>query len=778
MWINVRILLRQIRRHKLFTLITVSCLTAGVALAMLATAYALYELSYDQPAPDAKPSRIVRMKQIYGDGVRQESVATIREDLLQQVRQLPEVEAVCPINQAFPGIRYRQQAFKLEHLVTANDVFFEFFPVKLLQGQLTKVLSQPKSIVLTESLAQRIGTPRNLLGATVTLGKDFDYEVVAIIADWPKNSHLEVEAIIPNLNCPFGGMLGFQKKGEPMTVINLYETYLRLTPRADLAAVEQKLSALASDLIKRRVRTTIRLTPLQDIYMSAETSKITTRHGDMRRILLLAAIATFSLLIACINYVNLANCNATRRAREIGIKKTVGAGRLRLFGEYILESVLLTMLSAGLAGLLAWLLLPVAQRLLMTEFTLAPLFRFPAFLWLIPGIAGLGVLAGTYPALILSGFRPLSALAAHQYRPGRPFRFGQLLIVVQFAIAVVFIIGALIISGQLSYVSRLDLGYNHDHLLHVQAAGLDARLRPRMQDRLRQNPRVKAAAFSRGIPGKIQVSSSFGGVTSAMLIITPEFMETYQLEMVAGRALKPGDENRGCLINEVAARALGTEPVIGRRYFEGPEIIGVVKNFHFASLHTPIEPLMMDLSAGDYWEDLTIRLSGTDLPVALAEIESLWKELCPGLVFDYTFFDDRLAREYGQEQRLGELIRYAAAITILMSCFGLAGLALFNAESRLQEIGVRKVLGAPVGGLVMRLTRHFAGLVLAAILPGIPVAWYIMNRWLENFAYHLKPGWEIFALAGGLVLAVAVLTVASQVFRAARTDPVKILRHE
>lgn len=775
---HFRILLRQILKQKLYTIITVGSLATGLAVGLLSAAYAKYELTYDQFTPRQDKLSIYRVGQSAKIGARDETQSPflINEDVIGKMELLPEVKRVCRLFRC--GALYEYQGRRAGGgMILGDDSFFDFFPVPAKQGDLSRALSQPGSIVLTESLARKLFVQENPLGRVVTVGKRYDYKVTAVTSDWPGNSHLKVEAVVrpTYANSSLFGLYMRHDDGR-VEVIKYYDVYLLVPAAADLRMLEKKLSLLSSERIARTdVKTT--LTALRDIYMSSETSQAGQRHGDMKRIYLLLAITVFTLLIAGVNYVNLSTARASRRAAEIGIKKIIGAGRARLFGSFLLESVLITALASGLAGLLAWLLLPLARRLLLVEFSLAGFFGFPVILFAGLGVLLIGLLAGLYPALVLSGFRPLSALQQSRPLSGRSNRFGRFLIILQFTIATVFIAGALVISRQLDFVSRLDLGYNHNCLLNVRFGGTYPLPADSFHDRLLRNPLIEGVAFSHGIPGGIRVQTPLENANINTMMITPDFLPVFQIQLKEGRNLLPGDSGRACLINEAAVRLPGEGPPLGKKLC-GREIVGVVKNFHYASVHVPVEPLVMDAQNTGLFEDATIRLRPENLHAAMGFIRDLWKELYPGVDFNFTFYDDDLDRLYRSEQRLGELIRYSALIAILMSCSGLVGLALFTTGNRMREIGIRKVFGASTGRIVRLLTRNFAGMVLVAILAACPLAWYLMGRWLENFSRRIELSWDLFLLTGGLTLAVALLTVASLVFRAARTNPVRTLRHE
>jgi putative ABC transport system permease protein len=776
MFHHLKILFRQIRRQKLYSFITISCLAVGLTLVFLTTSYTYYEMSYDQFI-QSDDKAIYRMKQTFRNETVVEPLLLIREDLVHKMSNLfPEVEKVTKINQVHPGIRYQGNGFRLEHLITADQNFFDFFPVEIIYGNLENCLIEPKSIVLTESFAKKITGKTDILDEVVTLGKNFDYKVSAIIQDWPNNSHLELEAIIPNSESPFGSSMGYSTKDGERAFIKMYETYVLISKNVDLSELENKFNeSLPPSYAKGDISITYNLLPLQDIYLNAESSGVGSRHGNKAKIYLLIAISLVTLFIAGINFVNLTTARASKRAGEIGIKKTVGAGRAPLFRQFMFESTIITFFAAGIAICFAELLLPLMQKLLLVEFSLQPFYSFPGILFVGLGILLISFLAGFYPALYLSRFRPITILRDKTSQNPQGNFVSHGLIILQFSVSIVFIIGAIVISRQLSYVNHIDLGYNQEHLLHLDF-DITAKNYDLFKNRLLENEKIKSVTFTRGVPGKKLNTIGRNNFSIKIMSVNYDFTETFQMQIVAGRNLMGGDIKRGCLVNETAFATLGERAKVGARMM-GKEIVGVVKDFHITSLHTSIEPIYMPFSNRTF-EDVTLRIQSERANETIQYIQTIWNELYPNVLFDFYFYDEKIDSQYRAEQRLGELIYYVTFATILMSCFGLIGLALFAAENKIKEIGIRKVFGASVFSILKLFLKNFVYFVLFANLIAWPIAWYSMDKWLQNFAYRTDLQIWFFFASGLLALFIVVITISITTLKTALANPVDSLRYE
>lgn len=772
---HFKIMLRQFTKQKLYTFITISCLAIGITLAILTTSYSIYELNYDRFVHNEKKA-IFRLSQI---NASDEKTPIIREDIIDEIgKSIAEIEGVCRINQAYPGIRYQQKSFKLDHLITADPQFFDFFPLNTIYGDLETSLLDPKSILVTESLANKIAGKTDILGEVVTLGRNFDYKVTAIIEDWQKNSHLEVEAIIPNEESPFGyTMSGGRKSEKNSFYFRLYETYFMISKNADLANVEQKINQVAPILWggKMQYEISYSLTPLQDIYMTAETGGVSSRQGNVKKIYLLIVISFVILLIAGINFVNLTTARASKRAGEIGIKKTVGASRAMLVRQFMVESVSITIMATGIAFCLAELLMPITRRLLLVDFSLYSFYDFPGNLFFIVGILLTSFLAGFYPALYLSRFQPITVLRDKTSQNPQKNFISRGLVVLQFVISVIFIIEAIVIYRQLSYVNHIDLGYNKQHLLHLNY-DITNRNYQLFKDRLLQNTNIKAVTFTRSVPGEIRYTLSRGNQSMKGMDISQDFIETFKMKLIGGRIPLPGDINKVCLVNESAFQMLDDEIALGRELF-GKEIIGVVEDFHFASLHSQVQPLYMPYM-NKHFEDVTVRLNSERINETIQYIRDVWNELYPTSLFDFYFYDEKIDSQYRAEYRLGELIAYITIAAILMSCFGLIGLAIFTAENSTKEIGIRKIFGASIRRILRLFIKNFVYLVLIANLLAWPIAWFAMNSWLQNFAYRTEVNLWIFLTGGLLTVLVVILTVAICTLKAALANPVRSLRYD
>ena len=576
---------------------------------------------------------------------------------------------------------------------------------------------------------------------------------------------------------------------------NFY-TYARLRSEAAVAPVQQKLDAMVDamrradpELLPEDYR--IRLQPLPSIHLDVE--------GGRTIVHLFSAIAALVLLIACINYMNLATARAQRRAKEVGVRKVAGADRRQLVGQFFGESALLAGVGLALAVLLAEAALPLFNTLAQKSLDL----QYVADPWLLPGLLSLGLLvtlvAGSYPALLLASFRPAHVLKG-AFRGGTGaawFRKG--LVVFQFAVSVFLIVATVVVVRQLDYVRTTHLGFQGEQVLVLPISGDVSERREALKAALLQDPGVLSAAAVNAQPGGMYGGWSFlmegqdlppgAYVPLAGTQVDPDAEETLGLELIAGPGLTPSapevPENGTFryLLNEAAVRQAGWTPedAVGQRMAVNGsawgEVVGVVRDFHFRSLRDEIEPLAMWTDAQSY-RRLLVKLAAADVPATMQHVETTYRRFAPDRPFQYTFLDAAFAAQYQSEERIGRIYSAFAALAIGIACLGLFGLAAFAAEQRTKEIGVRKVLGASVPGLLALFSKDFATLVLAGFAVAVPVSYVVMDRWLADFAYRVDLGVGTFLLAGGAVLAIALLTVSRLALKAALADPVKALRYE
>jgi hypothetical protein len=681
-------------------------------------------------------------------------------------------------------LTYRDKNFDETGVVYADPALLRVFGFPLVKGNPGTALRDPHSIVLTETLAGKYFPGEDPVGKRIRVNNGQDFTVTGVMRDVPANSHLRFSLVVPFALMKENNS-GLDNNWQDYN----YLTYVQLHPDAPAAGVDGKLAAL----FKRRnpdAQGRFYLEPMRRIYLYSEVPGDSARHGDSQSVYVFSAVAVFILLIASINYMNLATARSARRAKEVGLRKVAGAHRGQLIGQFLGESVLLACLALGVALALVWALLPVYNDVTEKQLSLDMLLGNT-----LPGLLAIalctGLVAGSYPALMLSAFQPVQVLKGTlgAGRGGAAFRRG--LVVVQFTLSILLIISTIVIYRQMQYVQGKPLGFEKENILTFALRGdLDARYETVRGELLRQPGVVAVTSASQDLTN---VSSSTSGgdwegkPAKTRLILNQvsvdcDFTEAFDLRMVAGRGFSRqyATDSAAFILNEEAVRQMGLQSPVGKRFSAHDvtgTIVGVAKDFHFKSLHEPIEPMVLFVSPN--WRSrVYVKLKPGYEAAAVAACEKVWKTFNPSYPFTYRFLDENFDRMYRAEQRTGQLFRYFAGIAIFIACLGLFGLAAYTAEQRVREIGIRKVLGASVSSLVTMLSREFVVLVVISFGLAVPLGWYLMNGWLSGFAYRIGLSWWIFALAGGLAGVIALLTVSFQSVKAALANPVKSLRSE
>lgn len=677
------------------------------------------------------------------------------------------------------GKTYREDVFGLAD----NDVF-EIFDIPIIEGATEHILDEPGTIVLSRSTAKRFFGEASALGAVFTVQNDtasHDFIVRAVMEDAPENSMYPFNFLIPFTSAKLIGYMeleGWDRYGPP--------TYVLLEAGTDHELFAQK----AEDLIKKNApgsTNTLHFQPLSEVYLY----DLEGSGGRIEYIWIFGVIAIFLLLIACINFMNLSTAQSLQRAKEVGVRKTIGASRNDLIRQFFGESMMLTLLSGVLALSMMQLLLPAFNNLAdkSLSWNTFELIHWVGF-WVIVLLTGL--LAGSYPAFLLSSFRPVTVLKG-RYSSGKgQEKIRQALVIVQFALSIMLIMGTLIAQQQMTYIQEKHLGYDREQVVYIDKIGDMMKQYGPFKEQLKQSPHVVSVTAVSTLPTHI---FSYGGtpvfpgraedfqVNFLFSLIDEGYLETFNMKMAQGRFFsfeEPGDSLKSFVINETAARLMGMEEPVGSPFnywgMDG-QIIGVVKDFHTNGFVEPIYPLILMLSQ-DWISKVAIKLAAKNPKDGLDAIQSIWGSLYPHIPFEYQFMDEEFDRQYRTEKQTTSLFNYLAYLAIFISCLGLFGLAAFTVERRSKEIGLRKVLGANLKDIMRMLLWHFTRPVLFSILIAAPLAWYIMTNWLEGFEYHITPGIWVIGVATCLAIMIAWLTVGFQSFRASLTNPAEVLRNE
>ena len=764
---------RNIFRHKGISAINIAGMALGIACSLTILFWVDMELHFDTFVE--KQDRIYRFETV--DWVNLPTRFRLA------VLALPEVEQIVQFNSwETPTLRYQDKLFNAEHFVFADKNVFEVFSLPLLQGNPKTALDNPLSMVLTESEANKIFGEENPIGKTIRYDNSFDFTVTGVLKD--TDFHVKFKALAPFESLP-------EIKGRKNFLAELnwnFPTYLLLNENANIPLLEEKIHKALNGIDKELEENIFLLRPFREIYFASGLKhEKGVQHGNMQMLILFSAIGIFILLIACINFINLSTARSSLRAKEIGVRKVVGADQRSLFYQFMGETLLITFISLTAALALMKLFLPTLSRLagksIMLDFSDPRLIIGIVLIFLFAGFA-----AGIFPAIFLSSFSPISVLRGKNLRNPKDSPLRKVLIVFQFSVSIFLIIGTITVFRQLHYMKTTDLGFEQDQILNIHLKGeLLSTKKNLFKDRLLINPNVLQVSFSSQEPGVITNTNTWDvrGQDKAMSVINtdPEYLNMMGMELVSGRNLSWemfSDRTNKYVINEEAVKFLGFESPVGEMVqanFGRSEIIGVVKDYHFNSLHKKIGPLA--ICWYERWADIAhIKISGKNIDEIVGSVQTLWSEMCPDFPFLYSFLDEDFARDYAQDNRLGTILRYFVGLAIFLSCLGLLGLSAFLAEQKTKEIGIRKILGSSSLGIMLLFSKDFSRWVLVSNLFAWPVAYLVSNHWLQNFHYRTSINIWTFLISAVLALIIALITVSYQTNKEAWANPADALRYE
>ena len=795
----MKVAFRSIRKYKGYSFINIAGLAIGMTICVLIMLWVLDELSYDRFHDNADRIYRLCMDADLGTPLRVPVTPTPVGPAL--VEEFPEVINAVRIGR--PGrvpVTIDERQFQEDDVGYADNSFFEIFSFPFISGDPKSALETANTVVITEEMADKYFGNDDPLGKILKIGGETDYTVTGVLENSPGNSHLRF-----NMLRSFETLISQNRQAMENWLSVQYYNYVLLIENCDIQNLEEKFPTVIDqnmgpilNAIGGKLR--LFLQPLTRIRLHSDFERDISSSGDIAYVYLFSGIALFVLLIACFNFINLATARSTTRAMEVGMRKTFGAVRRRLLGQFLGESIFYSLISMILACILLLLSLPFFNNLVDKELS----FNILKMPWLLPGLFSLalfvGLIAGSYPAFLLSSFQPVRVLKGSMKTGSSKSLFRSVLVVLQFIISITLIIGTLTIYNQIHYMKNTNLGFNKEQVLVL----------PRMNDTMRQSysfiqnelkniPGVIDVTTSSMVPGRGIMKSVFfpegfaedQPQTMDYLIVDHHFLSTMGIEMTAGRNFSDKfatDTSESVIINETAARKFGWEDAIGKRFISRPipgsdnqladqNVIGVVRDFHIASLRQQIEPLIIfyDLN---FPRVISLRITPDNISQTMERLEEKWKEIDPNRPFNYIFLDETFDSQYRAEERVGNFALYFSLLAIFIGCLGLFGLSSFTAERRTKEIGIRKVLGASVSGIVRLLSKEFLLLVAIANLISWPIAYYAMNRWLENYAYRIGLGWGLFALAAILALFIALLTVSFQAIKAALANPVEAIKYE
>ncbi|HTQ65367.1 MAG TPA: ABC transporter permease [Puia sp.] len=788
----LRIAFRNLWKHRVFSFINILGLTVGMTAFFLIFSYVKFELSYD--SFHSKADRIYRIvsdiktptETIHANGPSWAVVPHLNEEF-------PEIETAARISFASLLVRKGDIKFQEDHTLFADSTFFKIFDFKLVRGNPQTALNEPFSIILSETASKKYFGDSNPIGQMVLLTDgNFNATITGIMKDIPENSQIKGDMLV--------SMSTVTKKFNPGLDDQWgnygNRSYVLLKPGTNAKRLEAKFPAFlekknGTEMKQLQMFPTLFLEPLRDVYLRSTRDQSKT--GNINNVYIFSIIGAFILLIACFNFINLTTARATERAKEVGIRKVIGAAKAQLRKQFIGESVILCLIAYFLSVLLSALMLPLFNQL-SGKIISHNIFTHPSYLWMLFLTAiGIGILAGLYPAFILSSFQPVIVLKGRFATSTKGILLRKSLVIAQFTISIALIIGTIVVYNQMNYMRSQDLGFNKEQKLIIDTHGDDAK--DALKQAISTLPNVISTSLSGSVPGGdnpgaySQIENIKGEMQIANLdlyFVDYDYIPQYKMKILAGRSFSrdfASDTTHAMIVNEAAMKMFGyTSPqqIIGKKFSQwGREgtIVGVVKDFHFRSLQEVIKPLSLRIEPRGCGL-VSVGINSKNIPATIASIENKWKTLIPHRPFSYYFLDDFFDKQYRSEDRFGKLFLNFAILAIFISCLGLLGLASYSTMQRTKEIGIRKVMGASVPNILNLLSIDFLKLVAISFLIAAPIAWYFMHKWLEGFAYRTNLYWWIFALAAVLGLLITLITISFQAIRAAVANPVKSLRTE
>jgi putative ABC transport system permease protein len=800
----LKIAFRNLWKNKAFSAINIIGLATGLAVCLLIVLYVVDELSYDKYNVNA--DRIYRIEgDLFFNGSQFSSASAPEPLALTLLKDYPQIEQMVRFN--YPGdilIKKGDANIQDHHAVFADSTFFKMFTIPMVAGNPSTALNEPNSIVIDETTAKKYFNSTDVVDKFLYVDNSTNCKITGVIKDIPQQSHFHFSFIRPLRDTYRGNADNW--------LSNNVQSYILVKPGLTQATAQGFVDATINNYLSKQLQAVVNtslkdlqqkgnhfrypLMPLTAIHLNSNKSYEFEANGNKAYVYIFSVIAIFILLIACVNFMNLSTARSANRAKEVGIRKVAGSARSHLIIQFLTESVLLSFFSLLIALILAALLLPLFNQLAGKEMFASSLYSS----WLLPVLMALvfvvGCIAGSYPAFYLSSFQPIEVLKG---KIAKGFKISWLrssLVVFQFSISIILIVGTIVIYNQLDYIRSRKIGYNRDQVLVLHNTYTLDKQANAFRESLLNIPGVENATVTSDIPTGQNFNqngwfrdATFDATKAIIMTnfyIDENYVPTLGMEMAKGRNFSkdfPSDST-GIILNEAAVNLLGFKDPLKETMYRPDNdnkpaafhVVGVVKDFNYNSMHDKVGPLVMELANNT--GSISLRINSKNIPSLIRSIESKWNSMAPGQPFSYTFLDADFNSVYNAEQRTGKLFISFAVFAIFIGCLGLFGLVSYAAEQRTKEIGIRKVLGAKVSGIVTMLSKDFAKLVLVASFIAFPVAWWAMSKWLQSFAYRINISLWVFVAAGLTAIVIALITVSFQAIKAAIANPVKNLRTE
>ena len=802
----LKIALRNIKRQKVYSFVNIIGLAIGMTCCFLILLWVQDELSYDRY--HEKADRIFR---VYGRGLintneinQAYSPAPMARTLL---AEFPEVSQSGRIfNPGELNVQYENKKFTEDTFLFADASILDIFTFPLIRGDIARALNQPNSVVVTQETALKYFGNDDPMGKTITLNDTNDFTITGVMENIPHNSHFHFNFL--------GSLISLDFSRSPLWISNTYYTYVLLAEGCSSGDMERQFPALVAKYMGPQIVQELGMTydqfvasgnhygfhlqPITDIHLHSNLDFELEANGENAYVYVFSAIAVLILLIACLNYMNLATARSAGRAMEVGVRKVLGSNRVQLTRQFLGESVLYSFIALLIAVVLVQLVIPYFRNLTGKPFDLRNISIGSVVLGFVGIVIFVGMMAGGYPASFLAGFKPVSVFAGRSRSGQNNKGLRNCLVVFQFCITIFLFIGTFVIYRQLVFIQKRKLDFDKEQILLIRGGQALGNRYVVFKEEILKHPRIFHATSSNTIPGKRFGSSGYrrenGSDVEMHLMIDvnadEDFINTYGMELLRGRTFsreRSADASSSIVINEVASKTFGFEDPVGKMIFQtNPDpsgedspfvIIGVVKDFHFESLHQLIRPLNIRLTSTAQ-RYISIRIASQDIHETIHHIQSQWQQFVPGRPLDYTFFDSEYDNLYAAEQRTGKIFTVFSILAIVITCLGLLGLTSYTAEQRTKEIGIRKTLGASVSGIIWHLTKEYLKWILLSNIIAWPVAYIYSQKWLQNFSYRTGISVWTFILTTGLTLIIALISAGNQSVKAAMANPVDSLRYE
>jgi putative ABC transport system permease protein len=784
---HFKIIIRNLLRNPTFGFVTIAGFAFSFAISLLLASYIFNEFSYDKNLPNL--DRIYRL-------CTEKTITTFKGDLTEELKtRYPEIEKLCRYENGKVEVVFNETPFMVENIVKTDNDFFSIFSLNLRSGNRQAPLPDNNSIAISSTLAQKIFGNQNPVGQTINLQHRKEMNIVAVFDDLPTNSSIRADLIMPWKNVEDFG-------GEWMNGDFYSRIFFRLNKNSDAELLARKITKDYSET--HPAKEPFKLLPFSKSYTSIITASNSsgTLHANLTSIVLFSVVTLLILIISVLNFVILFTSNHLGRLKEIGIKKATGADRKTIFMQFIFEAVTVSFIAFFLGIVVAYIFKTPFASLVKKDFGLSVLLHLPNILYIVTGVLLMGILAGFYPAIIISKYKPVS-IFSHSAKKGN-LRIKSGLSVIQYAISIVLIVSLIVMTRQNQLLTNKDLGFTKEQLVNINIPYEVKDKLPLIKDKLEANPYIKASAISHGIPGKVSLwgmwneareKYNYQGNTPCFTV-DADFFKVYNAQFLQGRGFEPEDWEKAVIMNESAFKLTGWETIEGKELrgiptpdqaFGGDpkaaenntlKVVGVIKDMNVEKLNQPVAPTIFECSDHFGVSYLTCRVLPGNYANVINDIKNVWDETCPGFSFNYQFYDEWIDSLYKEEQHTAYIIRVFAILSIILTCLGTFGIIHFVTRQRVKEVGIRKVNGAKIYEVVKILNWEIVKWIAFAFVLAVPLSWFIMNMYLKGFAYKTALSWWIFALAGLLALGIALLTVSWQSWRAATRNPVEALRYE